>query len=161
MALPLDSTRLASWKHLNTSRGYSRRRQWHPTPVLLPGKSHGQRSLEDCSPKGFKEPDMTEWFCTPTRAVWCQRLCDWLLPRETCPGVWSSTRKALLTTCTILIVPFSSASLSATLCPGFQPRLAQGRKVNSSENHLFGSTLRCCYETLYPSYLWPNLSIHK
>ena len=29
-----------------------RRRQWHPTPVLLPGKSHGQRSLEGCSPWG-------------------------------------------------------------------------------------------------------------
>ena len=28
----------------------SRRRQWHPTPVLLPGKSHGQRSLVSCSP---------------------------------------------------------------------------------------------------------------
>ena len=28
------------------------RRQWHPTPVLLPGKSHGQRSLEGCSPWG-------------------------------------------------------------------------------------------------------------
>ena len=25
------------------------RRQWHPTPVLLPGKSHGQRSLVGCS----------------------------------------------------------------------------------------------------------------
>ena len=29
-----------------------RRRQWHPTPVLLPGKSHGQRSLGGCSPWG-------------------------------------------------------------------------------------------------------------
>ena len=29
-----------------------RRRQWHPTPVLLPGKSHGRRSLEGCSPWG-------------------------------------------------------------------------------------------------------------
>ena len=28
------------------------RRQWHPTPVLLPGKSHGRRSLEACSPWG-------------------------------------------------------------------------------------------------------------
>jgi len=27
-----------------------RRRRWHPTPVLLPGKSHGQRSLVGCSP---------------------------------------------------------------------------------------------------------------
>ena len=31
---------------------YFRRRQWHPTPVLLPGKSHGWRSLVGCSPWG-------------------------------------------------------------------------------------------------------------
>ena len=36
------------------------RRQWHPTPVLLPGKSHGWRSLVGCSPWGLKESDMTE-----------------------------------------------------------------------------------------------------
>ena len=29
-----------------------RRRQWHPTPVLLLGKSHGRRSLLGCSPWG-------------------------------------------------------------------------------------------------------------
>ena len=34
--------------------------QWHPTPVLLPGKSHGRRSLVGCSPWGHKESDMTE-----------------------------------------------------------------------------------------------------
>ena len=38
----------------------SRRRQWHPTPVLLPGKSHGRRSLVGCSPWGREEWDMTE-----------------------------------------------------------------------------------------------------
>ena len=32
------------------SRVRQRRRQWHPTPVLLPGKSHGWRSLVGCSP---------------------------------------------------------------------------------------------------------------
>ena len=37
-----------------------RRRQWHPTPVLLPGKSHGRRSLVGCSPWGRKELDTTE-----------------------------------------------------------------------------------------------------
>ena len=36
------------------------RRQWHPTPVLLPGKSHGWRSLVGCSPWGGKESDTTE-----------------------------------------------------------------------------------------------------
>ena len=35
-------------------------RQWHPTPVLLPGKSHGRRSLVGCSPWGRKESDTTE-----------------------------------------------------------------------------------------------------
>ena len=35
------------------------RRQWYPTPVLLPGKSHGQRSLVDCSPWGRQESDTT------------------------------------------------------------------------------------------------------
>ena len=37
-----------------------RRRQWHPTPVLLPAKSHGQRSLVGCSPWGHEESDTTE-----------------------------------------------------------------------------------------------------
>ena len=37
-----------------------RRRQWHPTPVLLPGKSHGWRSLVGCSPWGLEESDTTE-----------------------------------------------------------------------------------------------------
>ena len=38
----------------------SRRRQWHPTPILLPGKSHGWSSLVSCSPWGRKVLDMTE-----------------------------------------------------------------------------------------------------
>ena len=36
------------------------RRQWHPTPVFLPGKSHGQRSLVGCRPWGREESDTTE-----------------------------------------------------------------------------------------------------
>ena len=36
------------------------RRQWQLTPILLPGKSHGWRSLVGCSPWGRKELDMTE-----------------------------------------------------------------------------------------------------
>ena len=37
-----------------------RRRQWHPTPVPLPGKSHGWRSLVGCSPWGRYPLDTTE-----------------------------------------------------------------------------------------------------
>ena len=34
------------------------RRKYQPTPIFLPGKSHGQRSLEDYNPWGHKELDM-------------------------------------------------------------------------------------------------------
>ena len=37
---------------LHPSKAVRGRRRWHPTPVLLPGKSHGQRSLVGCSPWG-------------------------------------------------------------------------------------------------------------
>ena len=37
-----------------------RRRQWHPTPAFLPGKSHGRRSLVGCSPWGRWESGTTE-----------------------------------------------------------------------------------------------------
>ena len=37
-----------------------RRRQWRPTPVLLPGKSHGRRRLVCCTPWGRQESDTTE-----------------------------------------------------------------------------------------------------
>ena len=36
------------------------RRRWHPTPVLLPGKSHGRRTLVGCSPWSRQESDTTE-----------------------------------------------------------------------------------------------------
>ena len=44
----------------DSSRSCFKRRQWHPTPVLLPGKSHGQRSLVGCSPWGCQESGTIE-----------------------------------------------------------------------------------------------------
>ena len=46
-----------NWERLEISL---RRRQWQPTPVLLPGKSDGWRSLVGYSPCGCKELDTTE-----------------------------------------------------------------------------------------------------
>ena len=46
----------------SSSRHSIRRRQWHPTPVLLPGKSHGWRILVACSPWGHTESDTTKWL---------------------------------------------------------------------------------------------------
>ena len=42
------------------------KREWQPTPVFLPGESHGQRSLAGYSPRGCKESDMTELLTPAT-----------------------------------------------------------------------------------------------
>ena len=47
-------------QEMGAGRDSKWRRQWHSTPVLLPGKSHGWRSLVGCSPWGRKESDTTE-----------------------------------------------------------------------------------------------------
>ena len=58
---------VAKWERLGERRpgnlglaDVNWRRQWHSTPVLLPGKSHGWRSLVGCSPWGREELDTTE-----------------------------------------------------------------------------------------------------
>ena len=45
---------------INLYSNRRRRRQWQPTPVLLPGKSYGRRSMVGYSPWGRKESDTTE-----------------------------------------------------------------------------------------------------
>ena len=49
----LNMLPLFIWE-LGVSSTFMQRRQRHPTPVLLPGKSHGQRSLVGCRPWGCK-----------------------------------------------------------------------------------------------------------
>ena len=52
--------KIQSQRWLLTTIENIRRRRWHPTPVLLPGKSHGRRRLVGCSPRGYEESDTTE-----------------------------------------------------------------------------------------------------
>ena len=54
----IQSIRMAS--HLGPLKASTWRRKWQPTPVTLPGKSHGRRSLAGYSPWGCKESDTTE-----------------------------------------------------------------------------------------------------
>ena len=80
------------------------RRKCQPTPVLLPGKSHEQRSLVGCSPWGHKELDMAEWLHFSHSDV-LDRLCcknsyiSWLQPLP----LWSCL-----------------SELSEMLCPRFE-----------------------------------------
>ena len=59
---PWTAVPLFPWAHLKmrASSIFIRRRQWLPTPVLLPGNSHGWRSLVGCSLWGRTESDTTE-----------------------------------------------------------------------------------------------------
>ena len=51
------------------------RRKWQPTPVFLPGGSHGQRNLAGCSSWGRKESDATER--AHAQPSWGPSRCDW------------------------------------------------------------------------------------
>ena len=60
---PCSFKKKSKWTVLFTSSDLPfRRRQWHPTPVVLPGKPHGWRSLVGCSPWDREESDTTEWL---------------------------------------------------------------------------------------------------
>ena len=68
-----------------------RRRQWHPTPVLLTGKSHGQRSLGDYSPWGREESDMTErlhfhFYALEKEMATHSSILAWRIPRTEEPS---------------------------------------------------------------------------
>ena len=58
--LPTDLASNTSRWNCNIRTCTFQRRQWQPAPVLLPGKSHGRRSLVGCSPWGREELDTTE-----------------------------------------------------------------------------------------------------
>ena len=59
-SITLASHHTQHFSDIISSNPHNWRRQWHPTPMLLPGKSHGQRSLVGCSPWGLEESDTTE-----------------------------------------------------------------------------------------------------
>ena len=60
--MPIDCSKSSTVTDLSLNYTITWRRQWHPTPLLLPGKSYGWRSPVGSSPWGLKEWDMTEWL---------------------------------------------------------------------------------------------------
>ena len=65
------------------------RRKWQPTPIFLPGESHGQRSLVGCRPWGLKESDTTERLTQIHGNK--EAVSSWrpgVRPKEGHPGAW-------------------------------------------------------------------------
>ena len=112
-----------------------RRRTWQPTPVFLPGKSHGQRSLAGYCPWGCKELDTTEQ----------------LNKNKT---TYSKAYQASLLHC-LMRPSVSTRPPPLLLCPPAQPALQQATHlVEDSGGHpwsLFPSQLQ------FPTCLTPPL----
>ena len=53
------------------------RREWLPTPVFLPGESHGQKNLAGYSPWGWIQSDTMEWLSMQALNLWAEEL--WLI----------------------------------------------------------------------------------
>ena len=66
-SLTLDSSPFREAILLPCPNNWSRK--WQPTPVFLPAKFRGQRSLGDCSPWGHKELDPTELLSMSTLKI--------------------------------------------------------------------------------------------
>ena len=118
------------------------RRHWHPTPVHLPGKSHGWRSMEGCSPWGCWGSDITERLpfhfslsCTGegngnplqcsclknprNRGAWWAAVCGVTQSRTRLK--WLSSRNRLLTSRMALVVKNPPASTGDIRDCGFHP----------------------------------------
>ena len=93
-------TSCATWaNYTNFVRKMPWRGKWKPTPVFLPGESHGQRSLRGYCPWGCKESDIAEWLtltyfaclCVDAKLVQsCLTLCnlmDCRPPGSSVPGL--------------------------------------------------------------------------
>ena len=102
------------------------RRQWQPTPVLLPGKSHGRGSLVGCGPWGCWESDSTERLhfhfslsCigegngNPLQCSFLENPRDW--------GAWWAAVYGVAQSWTLLKQLSSSSSSSRLLCPWVFP----------------------------------------
>ena len=69
-------------------RKIPRRRKWQPTPVFLPGESHGQKSLVGYSPWGHKKSDTTEQLSMQPHRMKTQLLCiERCTERDALPGI--------------------------------------------------------------------------
>ena len=115
------------------------RRQWQPTPVFLPKKSHGQRSLAGYSPKGLKDR---------TRPSNYEQLTTQDGFNRTGPGNRAAFPAGTLVTCLWLLSLYSAVSLGP---PGSSSSLLHVGLRRSAH-----STVKTC-EVLGRTRKWSRL----
>ena len=78
-------------------------RKWQPTPVFLPGKSHGQRSLVVYSPWGRKELDTTEQLSTQHMYIYkTDALCCTVETTQNCKATMYSVTQSCPVLCNLM-----------------------------------------------------------
>ena len=124
------------------------RREWQPTPVFLPGESHGQRSLAGCSPWGHKESDTTEQVSTHSTGPrsWPSYPCLIQAPAARHPGQCVSFSRAGSQWPGNGIRPRGSRWLE-TLCP--LHFVHSGRKLDPQRGSSCLLHFTCCVAQLY------------
>ena len=81
------------------------RRKWQSTPIFLPGKFHGWRSLVGYSPWGCKESDTAEWLYF-TSYYFPQRLHQFTFPPTVCEGsLFSASLPVIVVFCLFGSIP--------------------------------------------------------
>ena len=108
------------------------RRKWHPTPVFLPGKSHGQRSLAGYSPWGRKESDTSYQLSNSTN------LKTMVLSVLACFILFRDLLRLARPVSHVQLCP----SISGGLLPGLPPPISIERWIDSvdSMDRLVSST---------------------
>ena len=93
-------------------------REWQPTPIFLPGESHGQRSLAGFSPWGHKELDVTVWltFSTRSNSIWnliTSHLLHLYHPGLSCHPFYPRTMSISLLHASTFILPHCHLNVAA------------------------------------------------
>ena len=131
----------------------------HPTPVLLPGKSHGRRSLVGCSPWGHEESD-TYWTTSLSLSLSCigegngtPLQCSYLEnPRD--GGAWWAAICGVSQSQTRLKRLSSSRTSVSLFLPCKQVHL-----YHFSRFHIFTWIYNICFFLVDLQLLWPSLQI--
>ena len=114
------------------------RRKWQPTPVFLPGESHGQSSLVGCSPWGRKESDTTERLHFHFHVITVSQFSPSVVP-QSCPTLCGP-------------VDCSMASLSITNSWSLL-------KLMSVESVMPSNHLILCRPLLLPPSMFPSIMV--
>ena len=114
------------------------RRKWQPTPVFLPGESHGQSSLVGCSPWGRKESDTTERLHFHFHVITVSQFSPSVVP-QLCPTLCDP-------------VDCSMASLSITNSWSLL-------KLMSVESVMPSNHLILCRPLLLPPSMFPSIMV--